>query len=411
MTGNLTEESAVLAPREALGRPTPFPDLRRSPLLSALSVLPAGRQPAWGDHPDLACIRAELADLPALVDHRDISTLRRLLARVEAGDACLLHVGECAELFSMADPNHVEQRWSLYSRLADRLADRTGKEVVLVARMAGQHAKPRSQATETLPGRGEIPVYRGDAVNCLDGTAEARREDPWRLLTSYDRSRETLNHIQNDGPGRGRAFVSHEALLKDYEEPLTRGEAMYAGSGHLLWIGERTRAPRDWHVQWAATLANPIAVKLGAEAAARDVLDLVQILNPRRRPGLLSLIARMGAGPVAERLSTLTRVVADAAVPVLWQCDPMHGNTRRQGGMKLRLLPDLRAEITAFVRTLRKAGQYPGGLHLEVTPESVEECCERLPGTGFRSRPPCDPRLNSDQAMDIIDHFAHEICG
>jgi 3-deoxy-7-phosphoheptulonate synthase len=383
-----------------------FLDLHRFPQLGELSRLPAAHQPPWGDHPDLECIRAELAALPALVDHRDISALLLALARVAAGQAHLLHVGECAELFSMATPHHVEQRLTLYHRMADHLADRTGRDVVLVLRMAGQHAKPRSRPTETRPDGAELPVYRGDAVNSIAATATGRRADPWRLLTSYDRSHATLLH--SDSPRS--VFVSHEALLRDYEEPLTRGgPVLYSAGGHLLWIGERTRNPRDWHVRWAASIANPIGVKVGPTTSRQDVIDLVQTLNPHEQRGRVSLIARMGAAE-AERLGPLAEAVAGRAAPVLWQCDPMHGNTRQLNGTKLRLLPDIRAEISDFVRTLRSHGCHPGGLHLEVTPDAVRECHEDLSSAvGSNACPPCDPRLNDQQALEIVDHFADEI--
>jgi 3-deoxy-7-phosphoheptulonate synthase len=385
-----------------------FLDLRRFPRLGELSHLAAAHQPPWGNHPDLECIRAELAALPALVDHRAIGALRLALARVAAGQAHLLHVGECAELFSMATADHVEQRITLYRRMADHLADRTGREVVLVLRMAGQHAKPRSRPTETLPDGGEIPVYRGDAVNDIGATVAGRRADPWRLLTSYDRSRDTLKHLETAADRF--AFVSHEALLRDYEEPLTRGgPLLYSAGGHLLWIGERTRNFRDWHVRWAASIVNPIGVKIGPTTSRYDVIDLVQTLNPHEQQGRLSLIARMGAAE-AGRLGPLVQAVARRDAPVLWQCDPMHGNTRQLNGTKLRFLPDIRAEISEFVRTLRRHGCHPGGLHLEVTPDAVRECHEDASSaTVGTACPPCDPRLNSDQALEIVDHFAGEV--
>jgi len=384
---------------------------RRYAQLDTLSHLWAAQQPAWGDHPDLACIRAELADLPALVALPEIQALRTALARVEDGDAHLLHVGECAETFAMADDAHVARRLSLYRRLADHLADRTGREVVLVARLAGQHAKPRSEPMEASPDGGQIPVYRGDAVNAEEQTAHARRADPWRLLCSYDRSVDTLRFLRaQPGPGRS-PFVSHEALLRDYEEPLTRGGTqLYSSSGHLLWIGDRTRGRDDWHVQWAASLANPVGLKLGPTVTPNEAVGLIRILNAEGEKGRLSIITRMGAVAAVDRLTGLTRAVADSGIPVLWQCDPMHGNTSKSGEVKLRLLPDIRAEISAFTRILGEAGVHRGGLHMEVTPDIVAECHEDLSLALDRGpRPPCDPRLNPDQALEIVDHFATEI--
>lgn len=396
-------------PQPPLGAALPGPSARAHSEYTEHDALHAAQQPPWEDHPDLECIRAELAALPVLADPGEIRELRTALARVESGDAFLLHVGECAETFAMADAAHVAARVALYQQLADRLSDRTGRETVLVARMAGQYAKPRSEAVEKLPDGSLLPVYRGDAVNGREAWAQGRRADPWRLLTGYDRARDTLTRMQALPPGRRPVHLSHEALLRDYEGPLTRGgEVRYAGSGHLVWIGERTRGPHDWHVRWAASVANPVGVKLGPTVAPADAVDLVRLLNPRQEEGRLSLIARMGAA-AAERLTALAGALAADRTPLLWSCDPMHANTIRCGTTKLRLLPDLRAEITAFVRALRTAGCHPGGLHLEVTPEGVAECHEAMPSTpDCGPLPPCDPRLNPAQALAIVDHFAAE---
>lgn len=385
--------------------------LDRIPDLRAIAHLPAAQQPLWSDHSDLACIRAELADLPGLVHHAGLLDLYRELASVAEGDAYLLHVGECAELFSMATLEHVERRVALYSFMASRLASRTGRKVVLVARMAGQHAKPRSNSSEVLPDGAEIPVYRGDAINSADSDVSARMHDPWRMLTGYDRSRDTLECLRTVTNGGRRVFVSHEALLKDYEEPMTRGrEVLYSASGHLLWVGERTRGAADWHIQWASAIMNPVGVKVGPTVTPREVLDILEILQAQRRPGRVSLIARMAADNAASRIRPLASAVALTGYPVIWQCDPMHGNTRKTAGAKTRLLPELRAEITAFVRTLRDSGCHPGALHLEVTPEDVRECHEDISSvlTG-QSTAPCDPRLNPRQAIEIINHFANEV--
>jgi 3-deoxy-7-phosphoheptulonate synthase len=386
-------------------------DVRGSVHFRGLSLVPAAQQPSWDYHPDLPRVRSELAELPALVDQQDIWKLRRLLARVEAGEAHVLHVGECAELFAMANPQQVQRRVSLYLQLADQLADRTGRDVVLLARMAGQYAKPRSQSVETLADGRRIPAYRGDAVNGLQVSAAGRQADPRRLLTSYSRSRLTLDQLRGRLYMGQPVFVSHEALLRDYEEPLTRGDGHpYSAGAHLVWIGDRTRRLWNWHIQWARLVANPVGVKIGPTATPSDVIDIVRALNPRREPGRLTLIARMGSEAAADRLGSLTRSVAASRLPTIWQCDPMHGNTRKLGSTKLRLLPDLRVEITTFVRTLRTAGCHPGGLHLEITPEPVNECHEQLSSAAHHvSNPPCDPRLNPEQAMEVVDHFADEV--
>ncbi len=402
-------------------------DTQRAAQLRVLDRLPAVQQPPWHDHPELARVRERLAALPPLVDQYQVQTLRQLMSRVQQGAALLLHVGECAETFAMSTPGHVRARVDLYGRMADHLAARTGRDVVVVARMAGQHAKPRSEPMEILPDGELLPTYRGDAVNDAEPSVLGRRANPSRLLTSYERSRDTLETLHGQFVRGHRVFVSHEALIRDYETAMTRladdssslGTArgahyrwaqLYALSGHLVWIGDRTRQLANWHVQWASSIANPIGVKVGPAATAHDVANLVSGLNPRREHGRLSLIARIGAAAVWSRLPELAWVARDSRVPVVWQCDPMHGNTRKLDRTKIRLLPDIRTEISAFVGVLRTHGVQPGGLHLEVTPEDVRECHENVASAaGHESHPPCDPRLNPGQAMDIVDHFANEI--
>ncbi|MEH1127373.1 3-deoxy-7-phosphoheptulonate synthase [Micromonospora sp. CPCC 206061] len=402
-------------------------DTQRAAQLRVLDRLPAGQQPPWHDHPELPRVRQELAGMVPLVDQDQIRKLRQLMSRVQHGAALLLHVGECAETFAMSTPVHVQSRIELYGRMADHLADRTGRDVVVVARMAGQHAKPRSEPMEILPSGELLPTYRGDAVNRAEPRAMARRADPARLLASYYRSRDTLEMLRGRLVRGQRVFVSHEALVRDYETALTRlaeestapsadtgahyhWAQLFALSGHLLWIGDRTRQLANWHVQWASSVANPIGVKLGPGAAGTDVVNLARALNPRREQGRLSLIPRIGAVAAAARLPDLVQAGLDIGVPIVWQCDPMHGNTRKLDRTKLRLLPDIRTEISTFVQTLRRLGCRPGGLHLEVTPEPVQECHEELAlAVGSESHPPCDPRLNPSQAMDIVDHFANEI--
>ncbi|WP_040785686.1 3-deoxy-7-phosphoheptulonate synthase [Nocardia pneumoniae] len=380
--------------------------------LAGLCNLPAEHQPPWHRSTELDQARAYLAHCPPLVHGADIGRLRDELALAEAGQAYVLHIGECAETFDMAATDHVVRRLRLYTSLADRLADRTGSKVVLVARMAGQYAKPRTQAIERTSDGTEVLTYRGDAVNSLAPVAATRRPDPQRLVAAYHHSRDTLVDLEISRSARDRSlFVSHEALLRDYEEPLTRGgDTPYAASGHLLWIGDRTRRLWNWHVQWAAAISNPIAVKIGPSATGYDVFDLARTLDPRHEPGRLSLITRLGADAAERRLAPLLRIVTETRAPVLWQCDPMHGNTRVSTGGKVRLLGDIRSEITAFVRVLRGAGCHPGGLHLEVTPDEVTECREALSSASDDSqRPPCDPRLNPDQAAAIVDHFADAV--
>lgn len=365
------------------------------------------QQPLWEDTARVHDIRARLAAEEPLVAAGDVRRLHERLAEVASGKAYLLHVGECAETFAMSHPDHVRRRVALYRRLASRLATGSGRPVVLVTRMAGQYAKPRSSDVEILADGTTVPVYRGDAVNSLTPTPGGRRPDPQRLLSSMAHARRTLL-AAHGVPGDEPFHVSHEALLRDYEEPLTREteHGLLAGSGHLLWLGERTRQPRRWHVKWASMISNPIGVKVGPDASTDDVAVLVGALDPGRTPGRLSLITRLGSR--VARLPSLVRAVGGRQV--LWQCDPMHGNTRMHAGRKVRLLPDIHAEVARFVEYLRAAGAHPGGLHLEVTPDDVQECLESLTQvTQPRPAPPCDPRLNTAQAVAVVDEFARAV--
>lgn len=339
----------------------------------------AAQQPVYADAGALAAVEAELAAAPALVTLEAINTLRRRLAEAAAGKALLLQGGDCAETFAAPD---VERLANLFACLSD-LLPLPGVEV---ARIAGQFAKPR-----TVEGK----VWRGEIVNSRDDL----EPDPDRMLRAYAHSATTVRRLP------ANLFTSHEALLLPYEQALVRRTedgGWWSGSGHFLWLGERSRQLDGAHVAFAAGLANPLGVKLG-EIDAEVLRRLADRLDPRREPGRLTLIVRMGAD-IGSRLPSLMRALRQDGRQPLWVSDPLHGNTERGGARKVRRLDAITREVTDFAAIARGEGVHPGGLHLEMTPEDVAEVTGSLEGESWTSA--CDPRLNPRQAEVVVRTFA-----
>jgi 3-deoxy-7-phosphoheptulonate synthase len=360
------------------------------------------QQPDWPDDALVARVAERLAGCPPLVSPQDCDRLRARLAEVAAGAAFLIQGGDCAETFSVSKRFDTEGKVRVLTRMAAEFEDTTGLPVVTVGRIAGQYAKPRSAGTESRDGA-TLPVYRGDAVNGTAFTAAARTPDPHRMLRAYRASAATLEALA------GRLFTSHEALLLPYERALTRLDPVsgrgYGTSGHLLWIGERTRRVGGPHVEFAAGIRNPVAVKLGPDATSDEVLRLVERLDPNQEPGRLTLITRLGADRVRDLLPPLVEKVEASGGPVSWVCDPMHANTiTLPGGRKTRHFDAMADEVTGFFEVHRALRTHPGGLHLEVTGEDVTECLGGArPVTDLRPRyeTVCDPRLNPAQAVEL----------
>ncbi|MFG3250074.1 3-deoxy-7-phosphoheptulonate synthase [Streptomyces sp. NPDC048187] len=389
----------------------------QSPVPPATAPL-AGQQPQWPDPGEVTRVRERLAGLPPLVRPDDADRLAALLGEAALGRAFLLQGGDCAEMIERATPAAVHGTVSTLSRLAGTLERAFGLPVVTVGRMAGQYAKPRSSPLETVRGL-TLPAYRGDAVNGAAFTERDRTPDPRRMLRAYEAAATTLRLIADrpvTGPAAREVFVSHEALLMDYELPLTRQDARtgraYAGSGHLLWAGERTREPEGAHIAFLSRIANPVAVKIGPGARPDDLLRLARLLNPGAVPGRLTFIVRTGAGAVRRVLPELVGAVAGAGVPVVWVCDPMHGNTVRVNGRKTRYFDDVYEEIAGFFEVHRSLGTHPGGVHLEMTGAEVTECLGGGSGAvwsagvrpadlGSRYESACDPRLNRTQTLEL----------
>jgi 3-deoxy-7-phosphoheptulonate synthase len=423
-------------------------------------VISAPQQPSWPDPARLQEVVTQLAALPPLVFAGECDVLRDRLAAVARGEAFLLQGGDCAETFAGSTADDIRNKIKTLLQMAVVLTYGAQVPVVKVGRLAGQFAKPRSSDTETRDGV-TLPAYRGDAVNGLAFTEQARTPDPARLLQVYNTSAATLNlvraftqggfadlrevHSWNQGFVRDNTahqryelmardidralsfmracgvdteefrtvdlYSSHEALLLDYERALTRVDsrtgAAYDVSAHLLWIGERTRDLDGPHIAFAAGISNPLAVKLGPTTSPDEALALVDRLDPDRRPGRLTFVTRLGAGRVREVLPALVDKVTVSGAQVAWVCDPMHGNTfEAEDGRKTRRFDDVIEEVRGFFEVHRTLGTHPGGLHIELTGDDVTEC---LGGSGniaeldlpMRYETACDPRLNHQQSLEL----------
>jgi 3-deoxy-7-phosphoheptulonate synthase len=430
--------------------------------------LPAAQQPDWPDPAAFESALKALSVLPPLVFAGEARRLRSALAQVAAGRAFLLQAGDCAESFADFTADAIRDKLKVILQMAVVLTYGSGVPVIKLGRIAGQFAKPRSSPTEMVGGL-ELPSFRGHLVNDDAPTLEARIPDPSRLLAAYHQSASTLNllrafttggfadlsqvHVWNQqfvaSSNEGQRYeqiaaeidramrfmkacgielnaevtlqqvdfwTSHEGLILGYEEALTRRDSLtgdwYDCSAHLLWVGERTRQPDGAHVAFLAGVGNPVGCKIGPTATPDEVLEICRILDPDRTPGRLTLISRMGAGRVAATLPALLKAVGQAGHPVVWACDPMHGNTfTSPGGRKTRHFDHVLAEITEFFGVCRAEGVWPGGVHVELTGDDVTEClggAEEVLEDHLASRytTTCDPRLNARQSLDLAFRVA-----
>lgn len=421
--------------------------------------LTAAQQPTWTDAVKLQAARDELSVLPPLVFAGEVDTLRNRLAAAAEGKAFLLQGGDCAETFADATADRIRNRVKTILQMAVVLMYGASMPVVKMGRMSGQFAKPRSSDIET---RGDItlPAYRGDAVNGYDFTAESRATDPNRMVRAYHTSASTLNLIRafttggfadlrsvhewnkgfTENPANIRYeqlateidraikfmdacgadfealkatefYVSHEALLFDYERPMTRIDSRtgnpYATSGHFLWVGERTRQIDGAHIDLMSRIRNPIGVKLGPTTEVADVMALIEKLDPNREPGRLTFITRMGASQIRDQLPKLVEAVKKSDAKPLWITDPMHGNgITTKNGYKSRRFDDVMDEVQGFFEVHRAMGTFPGGIHIELTGDDVAECLggsEMIDEKTLESRYEslCDPRLNHMQSLEL----------
>lgn len=410
---------APVASRSGTARPAPLPDRLKSAVDAALDR-PAAQQPPWCDAAAVRRVRAVLEGVAPVVHVEEVDRLRRRLAAVAGGAAFLLQGGDCAETFATTTERYIAGTVDTLARMAAALSRAGGVPVVTLGRVAGQYAKPRSSALDALG----LPSYRGDLVNAAEGTAEARVPDPDRLLRAYVNSSaamamvRTLVATEAAGPGGsalldGGFFTSHEALVLDYERALLRADgrgpaepSLYGLSAHFLWIGERTRQPDGAHLAFAELLANPIGLKMGPTTTPEQAIEYVERLDPHHEPGRLTLISRMGSDRVRDVLPPIVEKVTASGHTVVWQCDPMHGNTVQYGDFKTRHFDRIADEVRGFFEVHRGLGTHPGGLHLELTGGDVTEClggAQEISGADLHHRyeTACDPRLNRAQSLEL----------
>ncbi|SCL41873.1 3-deoxy-D-arabinoheptulosonate-7-phosphate synthase [Micromonospora pallida] len=381
---------------------------------------PAVQQPDWRDHPAYQEACRSLASAPPLVTATEIRQLREALSRLATTGALLLQLGDCAESFYECTPRHTAEKLKVIDWLGDRLGELTGRSVVRVGRMGGQFAKPRSQALEWHDAL-SIPSFRGHMINSDLATSVARKANPRRMVWAYEASdqvqRVMRTYRRENGPTAATEgpWSSHEALVVDYESRLIRRDPdtddRYLGSTHLPWVGERTRQPAEAHVALLSAVVNPVGCKIGPTASPDDILEVCAALDPRREPGRLVLIPRMGRDRIQEALPPIVRAVVNAGHPVVWLSDPMHGNTvTSQVGLKTRHLTDVITEALRFRDILEGNRQHAAGLHIEMAADDVTECIggsveneDELP-RHYTSL--CDPRLNVNQATALIEAWA-----
>jgi 3-deoxy-7-phosphoheptulonate synthase len=424
---------------------------------------PIQQAPAYPDAAALASVEHQLAGFPPLVFAGEARKLKRALAKVAAGEAFLLQGGDCAESFAEHSADNIRDWFRVFLQMAVVLTFAGSCPVVKVGRIAGQFAKPRTTPTETI-GDQELPSYRGDIVNDIEFTAAARTPDPQRQLSAYRQSAATLNllrafatggyaNLENahrwmlgfvkDSPQSSRyqelagritesldfmraigidpethpemrttdVYTSHEALLLGFEQAMTRVDSTSgdwcACSGHMLWIGDRTRQPDHAHVEFARGIMNPIGIKCGPSLTPDHLLRIIDIINPADEPGRVTLICRFGANKVFDQLPGLIRAVKREGKTVVWSCDPMHGNTIKAGsGFKTRPFELIMQEVQNFFAVHQAEGTHAGGVHLEMTGKNVTECtggARALTDADLHDRyhTYCDPRLNAEQALEI----------
>ncbi len=431
---------------------------------------PRVQMPDYIDAAALAAVEARLAKYPPLVFAGEARKLKRALGAASRGEAFLLQGGDCAESFAEFSADNIRDTFKVMLQMAMVLTYGAKVPVVKVGRMAGQFAKPRSAPTEVINGI-ELPSYRGDIVNELEFSEASRIPNPEKMLRAYTQAAATLNLLRAFSTGgfadihrvhswtlgftdQGDAalyrdmanriqdtidfmaaagltgetnhqlsqvdfYTSHEALLLEYEEALCRVDSTsgnwLAGSGHMIWIGDRTRQPDGAHVEFASGVQNPIGMKCGPSTTAEDLKVLMKKLNPENEAGRLTLIARFGAGSVGDHLPRLISAVREEGGQVLWCCDPMHGNTIKSStGYKTRPFESVLREVREFFEIHTAEGTVPGGVHFEMTGQDVTECTGGVRAVtdedlSDRYHTACDPRLNATQSLELAFLVAEEL--
>lgn len=431
---------------------------------------PRVQMPDYPDQAALAAVEVQLGKYPPLVFAGEARRLKKQLALAGEGKAFLLQGGDCAESFAEFSADNIRDTFRVMLQMAVVLTYGAKVPVIKVGRMAGQFAKPRSAPTEMIDGV-EYPSYRGDIINGFEATPAARMPDPARMLQAYTQAAASLNLLrafstggfadihrvhawtlgfaEHDKADRYRDisnrisdaldfmnaagvnsdtahnlatvefYTSHEALLLEYEEAFARVDSLtgntVAGSGHMIWIGDRTRQPDGAHVEFCRGVLNPIGLKCGPTTTAEDLKVLMAKLNPENEAGRLTLIARFGAGKVGDHLPRLIKTVQDEGANVVWSCDPMHGNTiKAASGYKTRPFDQVLREVREFFAIHKAEGTVPGGVHFEMTGQDVTECTGGLRAVSDenladRYHTACDPRLNASQSLELAFLVAEEL--
>ncbi|MBL6664606.1 MAG: 3-deoxy-7-phosphoheptulonate synthase class II [Rickettsiales bacterium] len=432
---------------------------------------PIKQQPSYQDKKGLSIVERELSTLPPLVTVDEIEKLKSELSQVANGQSFLLQGGDCAESFAEFSHDNLKSFFRTIMQMTIALMYGSNKPVVKVGRIAGQYAKPRSADDETV-NNVSLPSYRGDIINSIDFNEASRKADPNRLRESYFYSAASLNYLRSLALGgygnlekinkwneefahsltskenteaviaevnkilrfikacglnsttlpqltTASFYTSHEALLLNYEEAFTKlnkeNNKYYDQSAHMLWIGDRTRDPKEAHVEFMKGIANPIAFKVGPSMTKNILLELLETLNPNNEAGRVTLISRMGKDKVEDHLPALVEAVKGSGQKVIWSCDPMHGNTiKSSNGYKTRKFDDILSEITSFFKVHKSIGTYAGGIHFEMTGQDVTECLggnQQISEMNLKDRyhTHCDPRLNSSQSVELAFTIARDL--
>ena len=429
------------------------------------------QMPEYKDPEELNKVENSLKSLPPLVFAGEVRNLKKDLAKVESGQAFLLQGGDCAESFEEFSADLIRDTFKVLLKMAVVLTFGGKKPIVKIGRMAGQFAKPRSSDFEIINGQ-KLPSYRGDIINDIEPTIEHRLPKPERMLKAYTQSSSTLNLLRAFSQGgfadisrvhswvlestKGQVgyqkffdlatkitnslefmsaagvnsensdslrkvdfYTSHEALLLEYEEALCRLDSTtglpVAGSGHMIWIGDRTRQIDGAHVEFCKGVQNPIGLKCGPSTDPDELIQLCKILNPENEPGRLTLITRFGSELISDHLPKIINSVKNAKLRVVWSCDPMHGNTiKSSNGYKTRPFEKILAEVKYFFKIHMSEGTFPGGVHVEMTGKDVTECTggiKSIDDEDLHSRyhTACDPRLNASQSLELAFLIAEEL--
>ena len=429
------------------------------------------QMPEYNDPEELNKVENSLKSLPPLVFAGEVRNLKKDLAKVESGQAFLLQGGDCAESFDEFSADLIRDTFKVLLKMAVVLTFGGKKPVIKIGRMAGQFAKPRSSDFEIINGQ-KLPSYRGDIINDIEPTIEHRLPKPERMLKAYTQSSSTLNLLRAFSQGgfadisrvhswvlestKGQVgyqkffdlatkitnslefmsaagvnsensdslrkvdfYTSHEALLLEYEEALCRLDSTtglpVAGSGHMIWIGDRTRQIDGAHVEFCKGVQNPIGLKCGPSTDPDELIQLCKILNPENEPGRLTLITRFGSELISDHLPRIINSVKNAKLRVVWSCDPMHGNTiKSSNGYKTRPFEKILAEVKYFFKIHMSEGTFPGGVHVEMTGKDVTECTggiKSIDDEDLHSRyhTACDPRLNASQSLELAFLIAEEL--